>query len=325
MGDILEAIRSASRQARDSLALGRRVKLTGQLQAIVYAGMGGSGIPGDLLRALLRDSRTPVLVSKDYRLPGHAGPGTLAIITSYSGDTEETLAAYRDARTSKCRMLALTSGGKLAEQCRMDGTPVIMVPAGQVPRQTLASFLFSLLGCLSQSGIVQLTDGILEQAITALGNAELERRGEELAEQLAGRIPIIYTSQALAGLGLRWKQAMNENGKVPAYANTFTELCHNEVEGYASPLMQHVHAILIRDERDHPGVQKRMAAVKAVLKGRGVPVTEVVLRGDHLLIRLCQAIQLGDYASYFLAKRAGINPYETPVIARIKEQVRKGG
>jgi glucose/mannose-6-phosphate isomerase len=323
MGSILDAIRAIPRQAREGLQLGRRVRIRSDIQHVIFAGMGGSGIPGDLMQALMRESRTPVTVNKDYKLPAFAGQNTLAVVISYSGDTEETLAAYRDAITSRCTVLAITSGGKLAELCQSDKTPLIIVPGGLVPRQALGYFLFALLGCFTQSGLLAITDDTLEQAIMALENTELGRKAEELFQQFKGKVPLIYTSQALAGLGLRWKQALNENGKIPAYTGTFTELCHNEVEGSASPLMKGFHAVFIRDERDHPGVQKRMAAVKAILKEKSVTVTEIMLRGDHLLIKLCSAIQLGDYIAYFLARDAGIDPLDTPVIRQIKERVRK--
>jgi glucose/mannose-6-phosphate isomerase len=325
MGDILAAIQSAPRQAREGLALGRKLKVRPGVQSIVFAGMGGSGIPGDLLAALLRDLTMPVAVSKDYRLPGFAGGQTLAVIISYSGDTEETLAAYRDAIRRKCLILAITSGGKLAELCETDKTPLIRIPAGLMPRQAVGYFLFALLGVLIQSGILGIKDEVLEQAINALANEDLAKRGEEIAEQLKGKVPVIYTSQALAGLGLRWKNQLNENGKVPAFSATFTELCHNEVEGLGSTLMKGFHIVILRDERDLPGVQKRMDGVKAILRERKIPVTEIALRGDHLLVRLCTALQLGDYASYHLAQKTGVDPYEVPVIGRLKAWVKQHG
>ena len=282
---------------------------------LVVAGMGGSAIGGDLAAAAVGDRATrPLVTSRGYALPPWVGADALVLFASYSGDTEETLAAYEGARAAGTPRVALTTGGALAELAREDGVPVIGIPSGMQPRAAVVYMTVAALECAAACGAAPSLRAEIEAAaatLQALGAEEDEPR--RLAEELRDRIPVVYGSGLTAAPALRWKTQLNENAKVAAFASELPEADHNEVCG--------------GDERlapvflDHPGLDARLRAridaTADVLGGS----TRVEARGGTAVEHVLSLVMLGDLASVQLAYLRGVDPTPVEPIERLKERL----
>ncbi len=304
-------------------------------QAVVALGMGGSGIGGDLLRALLFDETVPPIVSvKDYRAPGFAGPQTLVLACSYSGDTEETLAAYEDASTRGAACVAITSGGELLRRAQQRRHPAVVVPKGLPPRAALPYLFLPMLAALSRTGSVRAFDGEVREAVQVLrrvvdeqGPDRPDSPSRRLAEQLAGRIPVIYSAVPfLEPAAERWKDQFNENAKQFAVWNTFPELNHNETVGWGldPALARALHVILLRDATEPERLALRVAITRDLALSRAAGIDEVRAGGSGKLARLLSVILIGDFVSWYLALRRGVDPTPVAVIDELKRRLAKG-
>ncbi|MBI3997996.1 MAG: bifunctional phosphoglucose/phosphomannose isomerase [Armatimonadetes bacterium] len=303
---------------------------------VVVAGLGGSGIGGDLLRALLAPySPIPIVVVKDTRLPAFVGPETLLFASSYSGNTEETLALHGAARRSGAWIVAITSGGTLARRARAEGHPVVTVPAGLPPRAALPHLLMPMLRVTASLGLggptdsdVRATAALLRDLAGRLGPAVPvpENPAKRLASRLHGHVPVVYAATpTTAPVAYRWKTQLNENAKVFALWNAFPELSHNEVVGWEG--VQAAGApfvVILRDEDDGPRAAREVEAAKAVSLSRARGVEEVWSQGMGLLTRLMSLVLFGDFVSAYLAVLRGIDPTPIQRITEMKRRLQDG-
>ncbi len=334
-GGMLETLAGLPEQCEEAFRLGEETPLPvlkKEPRLVVMAGLGGSAIGGDLVRAVAaREARIPVLVCRDYTLPAFVSEDSLVFLTSYSGNTEETLSAYEAAGARGAARIAITTGGKLAERAREDGVPVVRVPAGLPPRSALGYLFLPALLMLGRLGLVPPPEdgelvGVLRKLREELAPASPREsnRAKDLALHLYGKIPVIYgaahTTEVAAA---RWKGQFNENTKCPAYWNAFPEMNHNEVVGFEAPpeALRALSLIFLRDPGDHPRVQARMEITKRLLKDRVAGIHEFWGRGSSLLVRLFSLIYLGDYTSVYLALLYGIDPKPVAVIDYLKQEL----
>ncbi len=302
--------------------------------AVVTLGMGGSGIGGDLLRVLLVPTASvPVVVVKDDRLPAFVGPRTLVFACSYSGDTEETLAACSAALAAGSSVIAVTSGGRLAEEAAQGGYPVVRVPRSLPPRAALPYLLAPMLRVAVRLGLTDLSEADVREA--AAGLAELAGRWgpavpagdnptKRLAASLHRMIPVIYAaSPGVEPVAQRWKTQLNENSKVFAVSNTFPELTHNEVMGWdgVADGQPPLYLIFLRDPGDGPRSALRLEAVRDLTRRRARGQAEVWSQGTGRLARLCSLIMFGDFVSSYLAVISGTDPTPIESISRIKQRL----
>lgn len=324
MGGLLA---SFALQCMEGVRLGREANLKlvrEELSQIVVVGMGGSAIGGDLLRTYLAtDLRLPLWVVRNYHLPLFVNPGTLAFIASYSGNTEETRSSFRDAVKAGCQVVVITGGGRLGEEGKARGLPLISIPTGLPPRAALGYLFFPLLAVLEGSGLIspqrealQETEGLLAELSKIYGprRPTPENPAKQLALRLRGRLPFIYGSQDhTEAVALRWKGQLNENSKHMAVYNGFPELNHNEIMGWeaAGELMKSALFLFLRDSEDHPRVARRMEITAEIAAQRGGEVISIASQGRSRLARLFSLICLGDFVSYYLALAKGVDP--TPV------------
>jgi glucose/mannose-6-phosphate isomerase len=318
--DLLDIIHSLPQQIREGVQLGKDVKISGDFSNIVVTGMGGSGIPGDLLKAVLRDCKIPIIVNKDYSLPGFVNKNTLVFVISYSGNTEETVSAFKEAQKKRATIVVLTSGGKIRELARDAKAPMIIVPQGIPPRNAVAYLLFPIMVILHNAGITKLNPAEIKETIDSLKNSEFGSKAKELAGHLKGKIPIIYSGPQHEAVALRWKQEFNENSKVHAFYNVFSELDHNEITAYQNA-KDNFHIILLRDERENAQNRKRMDHLKQLVKDRKIPITEIMLKGLNPLVKIFTALYMGDLTSYYLAQNYGVDPIDTHIIEDLKKKL----
>jgi glucose/mannose-6-phosphate isomerase len=298
---------------------------------LAAGGLGGSAIGADLVRGLTEDAlAVPFMVVRDYAWPRAVGPGTLCVLSSYSGNTEETLALYDEAGRRGAARAALTSGGELARRARADGVPCAPLPPGLPPRAALGYSLVSLLGLTQALGCPGEGEGALDeaQALLVAGGRRLapevpeaENPAKLLALSLQDRIVIVYTaSRLLSGVGLRWKGQINENAKTPAFHGAVPELNHNETVGWEAlrPLHGRFAVICLRDREEHPRVARQLELTRELVAEEGLAALETRSSGRSRLARLLSLVQLGDWVSLYLAVLAGVDPSPIAKIDRLK-------
>lgn len=288
---------------------------------IFTCGMGGSGIAGDILKSYMWGSDIPVFVIKDYVLPEYCGRNSLVFILSYSGNTEETVSAYRSALRKGCKIVTISCGGILKELCLKNKTPFVEITELNIqPRSAIAFLFIPLVTILQNSGILKKGTDI-STMIDTLMRTDLRDRARELATKLKDQIPLIYTSTRLAPVGIRWKNDFDEDSKEMAFNNVLPEMDHNEIVGFTH-LNGKYFAVFISDEDDIPGVRDRFKITKELISGK-VGFTEVKLTGKNFLTKVFTAIMLGDLVGYYLAIDYGIDPTPVKVIEDLKKKLQE--
>ena len=329
-----DLLRSFPGQVREAVKIGKAARIpfsSRGIKNIVLCGLGGSAIGGDLLRSYLADDlRIPFVVNRMYTLPAFVGPGTLVIVSSYSGNTEETNAAHREALKRRAKILCITSGGKTAKLAGRG--PVILVPGGLPPRAALGYSFFPLLISLAKAGFItdrgraiRETVALLEGRAAVYANpVRADNPALQLAEQLRLRIGVVYSgAERFDSVGTRWRGQIAENGKALAFGHVIPEMNHNELVGWKvlREPMREMQVFILRDKDDHKRVQIRMEFTKQVLGEHTSRVTEVWSEGSSLLARMFSLVSLGDWMSFYLAMLHGIDPTPVTVIDRLKQEL----
>jgi glucose/mannose-6-phosphate isomerase len=334
--DMLAALASFPAQCAEAAGLADDVDLSavqnssrGPISEVVTLGMGGSGIGGDIAKALLETgSSVPIIVNKGYELPAFVSASTLVIAVSYSGETEETLAAFDAALSAGARIVAITSGGAIARKAEAAGAPIVRVPTGLQPRAAVGYLALPIiivlrrLGlCADDSGDIDEAIALLETLIKSYGPAvEADNnRAKRLADELSGAVPIVYGGEGMPAVAaLRWKCQLNENSKVPAFWNSFPEMNHNELVGWQelSDVTVRFHGVVLKDGLEGARVKARIGLSLPMIEQNLGGVTEIEAKGQSRLARFMSLVCLGDYASVYIAILSGVDP--TPV-ARIQE------
>lgn len=305
-------------------------------KSLVIVGMGGSGIGGDLLRALLYDEAPiPAVSVKDYRVPGFVDPDTLVFVSSYSGATEETLVAYENAVNRGATCFVITSGGELLRRARERKHAVLQIPSGlPQPRVALPYLFLPMLVILSRLGIVRPVEAELQEAAQVLREMAAEHgvtgteEARRLAEALLHHIAVIYSaSPFLEPVAQRWKGEINENAKAFAVWNTFPELNHNETVGWGmdEALAKMLVVVVLRDSHEPAQLVRRVAVTRELAFSKAAGVYEVVVRGNHKLARLMSGIMMGDLVSWHLAVARGVDPMPVPIIDEVKQRLARSG
>jgi glucose/mannose-6-phosphate isomerase len=314
--NMLKSLKDFPQQCREALTLPKGISVSEEISNIVVVGMGGSAIGGDLLKTYLRDLKIPISVVRDYKVPNFVNENSLVFAISYSGNTEETLSAYSDSVSKGAQIISITSGGKLQNE----SSKVITIPTGIQPRAALGYLFFPMLGVLHNSNITRVKNEELNEMLKMLKNIEeFEENGREIAKKLKDKIPIIYSSEDLSPVAMRWKTQINENSKLPAFYNIFSEMNHNEIVGYKG-MDRKFAAVLLRDDYDNDRVKKRMDICKSLME-QYVDVEEVETTGKGLLSRLFSAIYIGDFTSYHLALWNHVDPSPVDIIEDLKRQL----
>ena len=302
---------------------------------ITLAGMDGSAIGGDLVRSIVANElQAPFTICRNYRLPEYVDDESLVIVSSYSGNTEETLNALDDAQKRKAMIVCLTTGGKLAEVASAEGYPILKIPGGLQPRAALGYSFVPLLSLFSKLQFIKSADKAVAETITALKDARkkltretsiMDNSAKKLAEMFAGRIPLIYSGPELTDtVAVRWRGQFSENSKSLAFSNQFPEMNHNELVGWsevAEQFADKLAVVLLRDEDDNPRVKFRLDSFRAVAKKLGVPVSDVLSSGTSRVTRAMSLVQIGDFASYYFAIANGVDPTPVDAIENLKKEL----
>jgi glucose/mannose-6-phosphate isomerase len=324
-----EQIQAASRNGRSmEFPDGRNSRV------LIISGLGGSAIGGDLARAIAAPHlKFPLIVNRDYDLPHFVDSSSLLIACSYSGNTEETLSAYSQARSAGASIVCVTSGGQLDAFAKADGYPVLRLPGGIPPRAALGHSLMGVLTVLQGMKIIPDLDDSVREAMDILvglrascgaANPASGNRAKNIANALSGKIAAVYGSSSLLdSVAYRWRSQIEENAKNLALHQALPEMNHNELVGWVHPkdVLRQVGVVMLRDKGDHPQVQRRFDLTGEVIARRAGSFHEVWSEGESLLARILSVVYLGDFVSLYLAYLNNADPTPVEVIDYLKKRL----
>ncbi|HKZ14513.1 MAG TPA: bifunctional phosphoglucose/phosphomannose isomerase [Solirubrobacterales bacterium] len=313
-------------QLRDALWRIESARLEAAPSAGLFVcGMGGSAIGGDLAAAALGDRLTgPMLTVRGYALPSWATPEWTVLCSSYSGQTEETLACLEAAETLGARRLVASIGGPLVDRARETEVPVVGLPGIFQPRAAVAYMVVVAAEVAALAGVGPRIHTEIDAAAAFLTeqSESLQQQAREIAGLIAGAVPVIYGSDLTAPVARRWKTQVNENAKFPAFWGELPEADHNEILGWAGAAGEERAAAIFLEDRDqHPRVGRRFELTSASVQQDGAAVARVETMGETRIERLLWAVMLGDLVSLELARQRGVDPDPVEAIDRFKEEM----
>ncbi|NWF87284.1 bifunctional phosphoglucose/phosphomannose isomerase [Candidatus Bathyarchaeota archaeon] len=306
-------------------------------KSIIVAGMGGSAIGGELLKDWAIDKLTvPIEVCREYSLPAYVDRDTLVFITSYSGETEESLSAFLEAIKRKCMIVCISSGGTLQKFAEKLAIPHLKVPSGMAPRATLPYLFTPLIIILEKIGLVSKVVLEISETVKVLKQVSEDNSPEKplndnfskkLASDICGTTPVVYGFGFYRAVAQRFKTQFNENSKVPAKWEFFPELNHNEIVGWegVQKLAKYFSIIFIRDNDEPTVLRQRIETTKDLISNESVKTFEVYSIGKSRLAKMTSVICVGDFTSVYLAILRRIDPTPVKTITLLKERVKQSG
>lgn len=295
-----------------------------RFKTYAICGMGGSALAAGLLQRVYPE--LDIVVHRNYGLPNLAPERwkkALVVASSYSGNTEETISAYEEARQKALPVISIAVGGKLIELAQKNNTPYIQLPStGIQPRLALGFSIKALMKAM------KLSDGLKEISTLArsLEPSAYEEEGKILAQKFKDHVPVIYSSQQNRPIAYNWKIKLNETGKIPAFYNTLPELNHNEMTGFdvkdsSRHLSRIFHFVFLKDKADQPKIQRRMEVLQKLYQDRGLPVEVMELRGQNTFEKIFSSLVLGDWTAFYTAELYGLESEQVPMVEEFKRLI----
>ena len=297
---------------------------SGESAGLMVCGMGGSAIGGDLAAAVLGDRLTrPMLTVRGYEIPSWATPEWTMLFSSYSGDTEETLACFAAAEALGARRVVASTGGPLVAEAREAGVPVIGLPGLlPAPRTAVAYMLVCALEVAALAGVAPRIHTEIDAAAAFLAEqvADLRALAAEVAGRIGGAAPVVLGADLTAPVARRWKTQINENADAQAFFSELPEADHNEIcawsgDGFA--------AVLLEDSDQHPRERRRFELTADAISTAGAEAIRIETRGETRVARLLWATMLGDLVSLELAEARGVDPLPVAAIDELKSALGK--
>jgi len=316
-------------QLHEALIIGKNYRFIAtakEFSNIVVTGLGGSGIGGSIVQNYVFDKlKIPFIVNKDYFLPSFVNRKSLVIVCSYSGNTEETIAAMRQAIKRRATIVCITSGGMVADIAKAKKLDCILVPAGMPPRACLGYSLVQILFVLANFGLIGNSfEKEIRRAIKQMkiGESETQKKALAIAKKIFGKLPIIYSSSTYEGVAVRFRQQLNENSKMLAWHGAIPEMNHNELVGWRDDA-QDKAVLLLRNKDDYERVQTRMEINKKVFRKHTSTIIEIYSEGKSYWEEAFYLIHLTDWVSVFLADLRELDATEVKVIDFLKKSLSK--
>ena len=318
-----------SQQMRESFEISEKVVLTKSTDAVhnvFISGLGGSGIGGSIVSEIVSDQAiVPIQVNKDYFIPAYVNQNTLAVICSYSGNTEETISAMDLALKQKAKIICITSGGKIAEMAKANGVDCIFIPGGRPPRASLGFSGIQLFKILNFHGIIgDSYKADLKNAADLLDAEEKNIQAEamEIAKKLIGKTPVIYTLGGTEAIAVRFRQQVNENGKMLCWHHVIPEMNHNELVGWTHK-NENLIVVAFRNSTDYFRTVKRLEVNKTVFIKYTPHYVEIHSKGNSKIERAMYHVHIGDWISCYIADLNQIDATEINVINHLKDELAK--
>jgi glucose/mannose-6-phosphate isomerase len=305
----------------------------GTIHSVVLSAMGGSALPAVFLTSWPR-LKEPFEISRDYSLPAYVDQDTLVIVSSYSGNTEETLASLEDARRRNAQIVVVAAGGELAQKASEYDLPLITIPAGKQPRMATFCFLKAFVSILEAAGLtidggvddlMKLVDWLKQEfAHFAPTVVAKNNPAKELALELSGKTVIVYSGPKLWPVANKMKICINENAKTTAWCNQYPEFNHNEFIGWSSHPVEKPFAVVeVRSKLENERVQKRFDVTERLLSGQRPHPFVIEPKGDSLIAQLLWTVGFADLVSVYLSLLNGLDPTPVALVEKLKEELNK--
>lgn len=295
-----------------------------QIKNIVVSGLGGSGIGGSLVKELVSDELTiPFEVNKGYHLPTYVNENTLIIISSYSGNTEETLHAFQQAIKGHAKIACITSNGQILETAIEQHLDHVVIPGGMPPRACLGYSFIQQLYILNAHGVIgrrvinEIKDSI---ELLRSGQDTIKKTAKQLAGVVANKLPVIYIEDALESVAVRFRQQLNENAKMLCWHHVIPEMNHNELVGWKMENMDIV-VLLLRTYHEFDRNKQRIEINKSILESKAADIIEIQAKGKNKGEMAMYLIHLCDWISFYAAEIRDVDPVEVNVIDELKSRL----
>lgn len=289
----------------------------------LLVGMGGSHLAGDIFK--IYQPQIDLLIHKDYGLPKISDlKERLIILSSYSGNTEEVIKAYQEAKQKKINFLVICTNGKLLSMAQKEKVPYLQLPKIEIqPRHALGFSFRALLYVLGDKKALVQTKKLQQE----LKPRDFEKEGKKWAQYLTNSIPVIYSSSKNEPIAYNWKIKFNETGKIPAFFNVFPELNHNEMTGFDVKkktffLSKIFSFIFLFDGEDDIKIKKRMLIMKRLFEKRKLKVKIFEMKGKNIFHKIFSSLLVADWASYYLAQKYGVEAEKVPMVEEFKKLIR---
>jgi glucose/mannose-6-phosphate isomerase len=297
-----------------------------KISNVLISGLGGSGIGGTIAAEVVAsEARTPIVTNNGYFIPSFVDDETLFLACSYSGNTEETISAANLAHEKGAKIVVISSGGKLKEMAEKHHWDFIGIPGGQPPRASFGLSFPEVLYALHAHGVItKKFEKELEAAIKLLDDNEtaIQKEAQAITEKLFGKIPVIYAADGFGGVATRFRQQVNENSKMLCWHHVIPEMNHNELVGWRTK-NDDLAVILFRNKTDFKNIQARMEINKGTFAEYTNTTIEVWSKGASDLQRALYLIHIGDWISFFLGEKKGVDITEVKVIDHLKGELAK--
>ncbi|NQX90878.1 MAG: bifunctional phosphoglucose/phosphomannose isomerase [Flavobacteriales bacterium] len=324
-----ELITKFPQQLAHAIEIGKSTELKNppaDIRNVLICGLGGSGIGGKIMCQLIEEQcEVPVLTNNNYTIPAFVNQQTLVVISSYSGNTEETLQAMDFALEQGAEVAVITSGGQVLDRAEKHGLNKIVVPGGHPPRSQFGYsivsqlFLFNHYGLLSEDLFMPVDNMV---SFLQENQPLFIEQAKTIANSVNNTLPIIYSDTSWEGVAIRWRQQLNENSKMLCWHHVFPELNHNELVGWESGSNQY-SVILLRTDGDLKRNQVRMDISKDWIEQKNASIVEVKAIGDNKLFQMIGLVHLGDWVSLILAEENQIDPVSIDAIHHLKSELAK--
>lgn len=337
--NMFDTLANFPEQIRDAINIADSTELNSlfKIDNIIISGMGGSAITGDIMKSLFRNKlNIPIFINRSYDLPKWTNKNTLVISQSYSGNTEETLSAFKHAYQKKCKIIGISSGGKLQDYCKNLCISHIKIPTGYVPRAAIGYMLFLPIMSLKKIGLlknsieseIEETLKIVEVFVETNKKDILEKDNlsKQIARKIFNTIPQVYGWKIYSPIAKRWCNQFNENSKVIARYDVVSECNHNDIVGWSQDpeVSKKFSCLLFRDKKLEPyHITTRLDFMRSLFKDVAGNVIDIEVIGKKTLTKMIYSMFLGDFVSCYLAVLRGIDPTPVDVIVELKNVLAK--
>ena len=325
--EMQQLVADFTNQLREAIEIGESSNInnhSAEIKNVVISGLGGSGIGADLVGAICADQlKVPFNVNKGYFAPKYIDPSSLVLISSYSGNTEETLNVLEEVKDSGAKVCAVSSNGKVIEVSKERSFDHIQIPGGKPPRACLGYSFVQQLYVLNSLGLINDSfKSDLKKAIELLDaeSDNIKAEAMKLSNNLNGKIPVLYVEDRMEAVAVRWRQQINENSKMLCWHHVVPEMNHNELVGWR--IVNHDLAVVfLRNNDDFSRNQQRMELNKEVMKDYTPHIFDVFSKGESMLEKALYLIHLGDWLSVYLASELNMDAVEVKVIDKLKSSL----
>ncbi len=317
-------------QLTEALEIGAQSKISKprkKINKIYVAGLGGSGIGADFVASIIRkESKVPYLVGKGYHIPGYVDENTLAIASSYSGNTEETLQSFKEIEKTGAKIVVISSGGKLIKRAKRKGYDYILVPdSWPSPRACLGYSFVAQLALLNKLGFI--SDKSLRSIKSSIElldkeSPNIKKEAKKIAKRLYNKMPIIYAEDRIEPVAVRLRQQINENAKALCWHHVIPEMNHNELVGWKDKNKDLV-VLYLRNADDYKRNSIRMDINQKIIKKCTPNIINLFSKGTDMTQRMMYFVHLGDWISWYLSQLRGQDAIEVNVIDYLKSELAK--